>query len=66
MTQNSLFQTREEDYNKDGKYDELNFQMEIQLKNTEAIFSVKLLLIFDYKLPVSIINCEGVLIPLSE
>ena len=37
----------------DGKYDSLHFNIEIPLKDSEAIHSVQLLLIFDYQLQVN-------------
>ena len=47
------FQSYEEDNNRDGKKDILNFEIQIPLKDTESIHSVQLILIFDYKLHVS-------------
>lgn len=40
----------EEDLNRDGKNDLLHFTLELPLSSKESIFSVQLLLIFDYKL----------------
>lgn len=48
-----FYQHREEDYNKDGKHDELLMTIKIPLQR-EKILSVKLLLIYDYKLHVNI------------
>ena len=39
--------------NLDGKYDSLNFDIQLPLRDSEAIYSVQLLLIFDYQLHVS-------------
>nr|XP_058954608.1 transmembrane protein 231-like [Pocillopora verrucosa] len=45
-----LIKSWETDGNLDGKYDSLHFNIEIPLSDSEAIHSVQLLLIFDYKL----------------
>lgn len=48
-----FFQSYEEDLNKDGKNDVFHFTLELPLSSKESIYSVQLLLIFDYKLQVS-------------
>ena len=50
---NLLFQTRDEDVNRDGRPDMLHYNIEIPLLDTEHAFSTKLILIFDYRLYVS-------------
>ncbi|KAK2551021.1 Transmembrane protein 231 [Acropora cervicornis] len=45
-----LIKSWENDDNLDGKYDSLHFNIEIPLRDSEAIHSVQLLLIFDYQL----------------
>ena len=40
--------------NKDGKNDQLNFEMDVPLLDTEHVTGVKLLLFFDYRLYVSL------------
>lgn len=49
----SLLKSWEIDDNLDGKYDSLHFNIEIPLRDSEAIHSVQLLLIFDYQLQVN-------------
>lgn len=46
----SSVSSTEMDSNGDGKYDSLNFTVQVPLASTEDISSVQLLLIFDYKL----------------
>eukprot|EP01135_Chromosphaera_perkinsii_P008739 Nk52_evm72s1444 gene=Nk52_evmTU72s1444 len=41
--------TFENDTNNDGKYDSLNFEIELPLSDTEIVNDVKLLLMFDYE-----------------
>ena len=48
-----LFQTREEDANRDGKPDMLHYNIEVPLLDLEQVYSAKLILIFDYRLYVS-------------
>jgi hypothetical protein len=48
-------QSREEDNNRDGKYDELYFEIQVQLLQNQAAHAVTLFLLFDYKLYVCII-----------
>jgi hypothetical protein len=48
-----LLQSREEDTNRDGKYDELYFEVQVHLQN-QVPHSVTLFLIFDYRLYVCI------------
>ncbi|XP_033125261.1 transmembrane protein 231-like, partial [Anneissia japonica] len=43
-------QTREEDSNRDGKPDQLDYSIQVPLLDTQEVYSVKLLLIFDYRL----------------
>ena len=50
----STFQSREEDWNRDGKADGLDFRLEMPLQDSQKVTGVKLLLFFDYKLYVSI------------
>ena len=58
-----FFQSYEEDLNKDGKNDVFHFTLELPLSSKESIYSVQLLLIFDYKLQVSILEvCLNALI----
>lgn len=45
-----LIKSWEEDVNLDGKFDNLHFNIQIPLSDSEAIYSVQLLLIFDYQL----------------
>lgn len=47
-------QSREEDNNRDGKYDELYFEIQVQLLRNQVAHAVTLFLLFDYKLYVSI------------
>lgn len=47
---------KEDDYDKDGKKDKLYFEAESLLSATENIYSVTVLLLFNYKLYVSIRN----------
>jgi hypothetical protein len=49
------FQSREEDNNRDGKYDELYFEIQVQLLQNQDAHAVTLFLLFDYKLYVCII-----------
>lgn len=49
----ALLQAREEDYNKDGLYDKLFFEVEGAIGDNE-VFEVTIILLFDYKLTVSI------------
>lgn len=48
-------QAREEDFNKDGKYDKLFFEVE-SLVGTKNVFEVTVVLLFDYKLTVSALS----------
>ena len=48
-----VFQSREDDENGDGKSDILYYQMDMPLLDSEQVYGVELLLIFDYKLYVS-------------
>ena len=48
-----LFKSWEEDVNLDGKFDNLHFNIQVPLSDSEAIYSVQLLLTFDYQLHVS-------------
>ena len=50
----STFQSREEDWNRDGKADGLDFRLEMPLQDSQKVTGVKLLLFFDYQLYVSI------------
>jgi hypothetical protein len=45
-------QSREEDNNRDGKYDELYFEIQVQLLQNQAAHGVTLFLLFDYRLYV--------------
>ncbi|XP_022098058.1 transmembrane protein 231-like isoform X1 [Acanthaster planci] len=45
-----LVKTREEDNNRDGKYDMLHFSVSVPVLATESVFGVKLILLFDYRL----------------
>jgi len=45
-------QTREDDVNGDGLYDQLDFQLSMPLQNTEQVTSVELMLFFNYILQV--------------
>jgi hypothetical protein len=47
-----FIQSREEDYNRDGTYDELYFEIQVQLLQNQAVHGVTLFLLFDYKLYV--------------
>lgn len=47
------FQSREEDWNRDGKADGLDLHLEMPLQDMEKVTGVKLILIFQYKLFVS-------------
>lgn len=47
-------QVREEDQNRDGKLDFLNLQIRLPLKAEEQVYSVQLLLTFNYQLFVCI------------
>jgi hypothetical protein len=47
-------QSREEDNNRDGKYDELYFEIQVQLLQNQDVHAVTLFLLFDYKLYVCI------------
>lgn len=59
-------QHREEDYNQDGKYDGLLMNIKIPLKK-EEIMSVKMLLMFDYKLHVIIlVFCQSLINPIFK
>ncbi|KAK3755424.1 hypothetical protein QZH41_016624 [Actinostola sp. cb2023] len=46
----------EEDTNHDGKYDTLHFDIRLPLKDTEAIYSLQVIMFFDYKLHVAVID----------
>ncbi|XP_071448590.1 transmembrane protein 231-like [Hetaerina americana] len=46
----SMTKVREEDIDRDGKYDNLNLEIEVPLVGNEMAHHVKLFLIFDYKL----------------
>ncbi|XP_033112048.1 transmembrane protein 231-like, partial [Anneissia japonica] len=50
-----VVKTREEDSNRDGKPDQLDYSIQVPLLDTQEVYSVKLLLIFDYRLYVSIL-----------
>ncbi|KXJ17698.1 transmembrane protein 231 [Exaiptasia diaphana] len=45
-----LVKSWEEDTNYDGKYDSLNFDIRLPLKDAESIYSVQVIMLFDYKL----------------
>ncbi|KAK2155993.1 hypothetical protein LSH36_224g03026 [Paralvinella palmiformis] len=51
-----VVKSREEDVNHDGLKDLLHIQIEVPLMDSEQVYSLKLLLIFDYILEESIIN----------
>ena len=46
-------QSWEEDINLDGKKDMLHFTISLPLQDSEAVYSIQLVLLFDYKLHVS-------------
>ncbi|XP_067006941.1 transmembrane protein 231 [Anabrus simplex] len=46
----SLVKSREEDHNNDGRRDELHIEFELSIHNYKAVHSVRLFLLFDYKL----------------
>lgn len=46
---------REEDHNKDGLNDKIIFEVEADLDTYENVYGVTIILIFDYKLHVSLI-----------
>ena len=48
-----VFQSREEDMNRDGILDDLKFQLDMPMADSEEVLGVTLILIFDYKLRVS-------------
>ena len=50
-----FFQSYEVDSNRDGKNDWLNIEIQVPLESSEKVHSVQLLLVFDYKLHVSIV-----------
>jgi len=50
----SLHQTREDDVNGDGLYDQLDFQLSMPLDNTEQVTAVQLMLFFHYILQVTL------------
>lgn len=55
-----LIQSREEDWNRDGKADGLDFRLEMPLQDSQKVTGVKLLLFFDYKLyRYSTLTMEG-------
>lgn len=54
-SQCSIVKVKELDINNDGKSDEIDFEIEIQLRDDEELFALKLLLLFDYRLSVSTI-----------
>jgi hypothetical protein len=45
-------QSRQEDNNRDGKYDELYFEIQVQLMQNQVAHAVTLFLLFDYRLYV--------------
>ncbi|XP_001637977.2 transmembrane protein 231 [Nematostella vectensis] len=45
-----MIKSWEEDTNLDGKHDALHFEIHLPLKNSESIYSIQLILIFDYRL----------------
>nr|CAD7437698.1 unnamed protein product [Timema bartmani] len=55
-----MVKSREEDINQDGKFDELNIEIQVQLQQTDIALSVKLFLLFDYKLyKMSVFHMES-------
>lgn len=46
----TMIKSREEDNNRDGKYDELYFEIQVQLLQNQDAHAVTLFLLFDYKL----------------
>jgi len=52
-----VHQTREDDVNGDGMYDQLDFQLSMPLDNTEQVTSVQLMLFFSYILQVTL-HCK--------
>lgn len=48
-----LRQTREDDTNGDGLYDQLDFQLSMPLTGTEQVTGVQLMLFFNYILQVT-------------
>ncbi|XP_013778016.1 transmembrane protein 231-like isoform X2 [Limulus polyphemus] len=54
VVQNNLripvIKTKEEDVNKDGRFDSLDLKVEMPLHDEEEVYSVKMLLFFDYEL----------------
>ena len=48
-----VFQSREDDVNRDGVLDRLKFQLDMPMTDTEEVLGVTLILIFDYRLHVS-------------
>uniref|UniRef100_A0A8C0FKC2 Transmembrane protein 231 n=1 Tax=Bubo bubo TaxID=30461 RepID=A0A8C0FKC2_BUBBB len=52
----AVVETREEDKNQDGKMDQLYFKLELPLQPTEHVVGVQLILLFSYRLYVSVVN----------
>lgn len=46
-------ESREEDINMDGKYDLLHFSLQMPIMDKEEIFTLQLLMFFEYRLYVS-------------
>ena len=49
-----LFQSSETDMNKDGRNDKLDFELTMPLTEDENVYGIKLFVLFDVKLYVSI------------
>ena len=45
-----MIKSREEDYNRDSKYDELHIEIHVQLSQNQLVHGLHLFLVFDYKL----------------